>query len=186
MNNGDMGDGNRAAGPWGGPVGGRGCGHGRVWGPAAGSRSRSYGLGRQPLPEVVALPLELEYVAAMSEAVQQRGDQASIVVEYAGPLSELQVGSEAQPASGVPVGQQDEEELGLVGIEAEEPELIAYQEVESVQLGLQPTQSVLRLSLGALHHQFSHGDEPHPTPLTAAGKPDGAGDVGLAGAGRPR
>jgi hypothetical protein len=45
---------------------------------------------------------------------------------------------------------------------------------------------VLRLSLGALHHQFSHGDEPHPTPLTAAGKPDGAGDVGLARPGRPR
>ena len=38
----------------------------------------------------------------------------------------------------MPVGQQDEEQLGLVGIEADEAQLVADQKVEAGQLSLQP------------------------------------------------
>src|ERR1035437_306980 len=87
------------------------------------------------------------------------------VLENPSPVTKLQIRSDNEAASGVPVGQQDEEQLGLVGIEADEAQLVADQKVEAVQLSLQPAQPVLSLSLGELHHQLGHRDEAQPPSL---------------------
>ena len=122
---------------------------------------------RQALAEAVRLTAELEQVAAMREAIEQGGHQTSVVVEHAGPVGELQVAGDDQGAACVPMGEQDEEQLGLVGVETDEAQLIAYQQIDAIELLLELGQPVLGLSFRQLRHQLGDGGETDPPGLAA-------------------
>ena len=69
------------------------------------------------------------------EAVEQRRSEAGVVVEDRGPVGEVEVGGDDEPAPDGAVGQQGEEELGLVGVKLDEPQLIKDEKVDPVDLG---------------------------------------------------
>jgi hypothetical protein len=56
----------------------------------------------------------------MGEPVEEGGGESGVVVEHRRPVGELQVGCEDETTTCVSVGEQDEEQLRLVGIQPEE------------------------------------------------------------------
>ena len=69
----------------------------------------------QALTEAIGLAAELEQMTALGEAVEQGGNQTSVVIEDTGPVRELQVGGDFERTARVAMGEQDEQQLSLVG-----------------------------------------------------------------------
>src|SRR5919199_3334554 len=105
--------------------------------PAVGGWWTLGGPCREALTEAVGFAAELEQMAAMGETVEQRRDQASVVVEDAGPVRELEVGSDRECAPGVAMGEQDEEQLGLVSVQLDKAQFVQDEKVEAVELLLE-------------------------------------------------
>jgi len=82
------------------------------------------------------------------------------------------------------MGEEGEEELALVGVEMDEAELVADQEVEPIEGSLQLRQAVLGLRLGELGHEPRDRHEADPPTEPAGGEPEGGRDVSLTGARR--
>jgi hypothetical protein len=83
----------------------------------------------------------------MGEADEQGGHQTRLVVEDAGRVDEFQIAGDDQRTAGLAMGEQDEEQLRLVGVEADEAELLTDQQVDAVEQFFELGQPVLWLEL---------------------------------------
>ena len=119
----------------------------------------------------------------MGEPVEECSGHAGIVVEDRWPVTELQVAREDKGSPRVAVGQEDEEELGLVSVETNKPEFIADEEVDAVELGFEPGQAMLGLRLGELSDEGCGSDKSDAFAHATGGNAKGDGGVGLAGTG---
>ncbi len=65
-----------------------------------------------------------------------------------------------------------EQELALVGVETDKPQLVADQQIEPIERGLEARQTVLGLGLGELGHESGDGHETDPLALPAGRQPE--------------
>ena len=119
--------------------------------------------GSEALAEAVGRASELEQVAAVGEPVEERRCQPLVAREDGRPVGELEIARDDERTPGVPMREQGEQQLALVGIEADEAQLVADQQVEPIERRLQAAQAMLGLRLGELGHEPGHGHEAGPS-----------------------
>src|SRR3989304_4660916 len=95
-------------------------------------------LPAQALLEAVGVPLELEDVAAMSEAIQEGSGQAGIAEDLR-PTGEVQVGGDQHRPPLVALGEDAEQQLSAGLGEGDEPDPVEDEQVQPEESALQFT-----------------------------------------------
>ena len=116
--------------------------------------------GGEALAEAVGRAAELEQVAAVREPIEERRGEPLVAREDGRPVGELEVARDDQGPPGIAVGEEREQQLGLVAGQADKAELVADQQIEPIERGLQTGQAMLGLGLGKL------ADETRPATVT--------------------
>lgn len=73
-------------------------------------------------------------MTAVGEAVEQGRNQTSVLIEDTGPVRELQVGGDCERTARVAMGEQDEQQLSLVGAQLDKAQLHIFERTVETHL----------------------------------------------------
>src|SRR5262249_7740686 len=121
------------------------------------------------LAQAITLPVGLDDLNPMGEAVEQRARQP-LAARHLGPLLERQVRRHDQARPLVGPAHHLEEHLPSRLGERHIAQLVQHEQVRPLQLPLHLLQRPLLAPLQQLRHQPGHGEEPHPPALGAGGE----------------
>ena len=124
-------------------------------------------LGFHRLAKAIALTIHLENVAAMCESIQERSGHP-LSLEDLAPVAERQVTGDQHAGALVAVAKHAEQELDAAATERHVSQLVADQQVRSLQLPQESIQRVLLLGLFELANQLRGREERHTQTLPAS------------------
>ncbi len=113
------------------------------------------------LAEPVALPVHLEDVTVMGQAVQQ-GRRHAFALEDLAPLTERQIAGDQETGPLIPIRKDLEQQFGAGPAERQVSQFIADQQVHPIELAQEAIELILLLHLLQTCDQSRRREEPHP------------------------